>query len=85
MNSRHGASLTKQEFMLKSAKHEWDNCDEDFVLYGIMEFCKIPMKYDRTKFDKLPNRYQKRLATWAKWQLGYCEDWDERQQVNPVK
>lgn len=74
-------SLTREQFMLQKAKEEWDAVDEEFVLYGIMKYLKIPIKYDKTKFDKLPNRYQKRLAGWADWELGYSDDWEEMQEV----
>ena len=75
------SSLARDQFMLQKAKEEWDAIDEDFVLYGTMEYLKIPMKYEKTKFDKLPNRYQKRLAGWADYELGYSDDWEEMQEV----
>lgn len=73
--------MSREQFMLEKAKQEWDAIDEEFVLYGVMEFLKIPLKYEKTKFDKLPSRYQKLLAKWADWELGYSDDWKEMQEV----
>lgn len=67
--------------MMNAARKEWDAVDEEFVLYGIMDYLKIPFKFEKTKFDKLPICYQKRLATWAKWCLDYSEDWKEEQEL----
>ena len=70
--------MSKQQFMLKKASMEWNQCrPRGFVRLGILEGIGSSSKYYTRRFSKLPEKIQNKLAKFAEYALEYSDDWKE--------